>query len=266
MKYRLAAIDLDETLLDSFHQISERNAAAVRMLAASGVTCVIASGRMYEATTRYARELGLQAPIICYNGAMVKHTASKEVWLHNRVPAGPSMRIIEFCHSRGHHLNFYLDDHLFVERRSEWADFYLRQTGSPMEAVGSLLPLRGSEPTKMILIDTPEVTDGLLVQFREEFGPSLYITKTNSQYLEFMNPAANKGAALALVAERLGISRAETIAFGDGANDLPMIQWAGLGVSMGSAKPEVLAAADKIAPPYDEDGLATVIEEILGIL
>ncbi|HXG25176.1 MAG TPA: HAD hydrolase family protein, partial [Chthonomonadales bacterium] len=60
------------------------------------------------------------------------------------------------------------------------------------------------------------------------------------------------------------ICQAETLAFGDGRNDVPMITWAGLGIAMGSAKPEVQAAADRIAPPFDEDGLAQAIEELLA--
>jgi Cof subfamily protein (haloacid dehalogenase superfamily) len=266
MSFRLAAIDLDETLLGPDHQISRRNASAVRSLSKNGVTCVIASGRMYEATTRYADELGLADPIISYNGAMVKHRATEDVWLHTRVPGKAASIVIEFCQTNGHHLNYYLNDHLYVAHKGDWAEFYLEQTGSPMEEVGSLMSYLGTEPTKMILIDAPEETDRLLTQFRAEFGPSLYITKTNPQYLEFMNPAANKGIALALVAERLGIDQEDTVAFGDGTNDLPMIEWAGLGVAMGSAKPEVLAAANRIAPPYDEDGLAVVIEGILDLL
>src|SRR5207302_7713029 len=110
---------------------------------------------------------------------------------------------------------------------------YLRQTGSPMEEIGDLRPLCGTEPTKMILIDTPETTDRLLEQFRARYGGALYITKTNPEYLEFMNPTASKGEALRLTAKRLGTAQAETIAFGDGNNDLPMIEWAGLGVAMG---------------------------------
>jgi hydroxymethylpyrimidine pyrophosphatase-like HAD family hydrolase len=78
-----------------------------------------------------------------------------------------------------------------------------------------------------------------------------------------MNPAASTGAALALVANRLGVAREEVIAFGDGNNDLPMIEWAGLGVAMGTARPHILAAADDIAPPYDEDGLGIYIERLL---
>jgi hypothetical protein len=264
--YRLAAIDLDDTLLGPDHRISARNARAVRALIERGVICVIASGRMHEATTRFADELGLDAPIISYNGSMVKQPHDNDrraVWLHLRVPAGPAAEVIRFCAEHGHHLNYYLNDHLYMAARTEWAEFYLRQTGSPVEVVGDFAPLSGTEPTKMILIDAPEMTDRLLDQFRAHFGDSLYITKTNPQYLEFMNPAASKGAALELVANRLGIAREETVAFGDGNNDLPMIQWAGLGVAMGAAKPHIRAAADEVAPPFDEDGLGIYIERLM---
>jgi Cof subfamily protein (haloacid dehalogenase superfamily) len=262
--YALAAIDLDETLLGPDHQISVRNARAIRALSARGITCVIASGRMHEATTRFADELGLDSPIISYNGSMVKHPGTGEVWSHIRVPAAPAAEVVRFCAARGYHLNYYLNDHLYVAARTQWAEFYLRQTGSPMEVVGSLETYAGSEPTKMILIDAPETTDDLLTRFQDQFGDSLTITKTNPQYLEFMNPAASKGKALAMVAGRLGIDREATIAFGDGNNDLPMIAWAGTGVVMGTARPHILAAADEIAPPYDEDGLGLYIERLLA--
>ena len=262
--YQLAAIDLDDTLLGPDHLISARNLHAVRALVARGVTCVIASGRMHEATTRFANEIGLETPIISYNGAMVKNPHTGEVWQHIQTPAEPSAEIVGFCKENGHHLNYYLNDHLYVSRRTRWAEFYLSQTGSPMEVVGDLTQFAGSEPTKMILIDTSEVTDNLLLRFREQFGESLYITKTNPEYLEFMNANTNKGLALKLVAERMGIPQHATIAFGDGNNDLAMIKWAGMGVAMGTAKEHIKQAADRIAPPYDEDGLGIFIEQLLA--
>jgi Cof subfamily protein (haloacid dehalogenase superfamily) len=261
--YRLAAMDLDETLLGPDHRISERNARAVRALAAQGVVCVIASGRMHEATTRFADELGLDRPIISYNGAMVKHPRTGEVWHHLPMPAAPAAEIVRYCAENRMHLNYYLNDHLYVAERGGWAEFYLRHTGSPMEVVGDLTSLIGTQPTKLILIDAPETTRRLLGHFRERFGDSLYITITNAEYLEFMNPAANKGVALELTAQRLGIPREQVIAFGDGNNDLPMIAWAGLGVAMGTARPAVRAAADRLAPPYDADGLGVFIEELM---
>ena len=219
---------------------------------------------MHEATVRYCNELGVSAPVLSYNGAMVKHTGSGEVWHHLRVPARPAAEVVRFCAEQNHHLNYYLDDHLYVASRTEWAEFYVRQTGSPMEEIGDLRGFAGSRPTKMILIDGEDVTDTLFESMTALHGTSMYITKTNAEYLEFMNPDANKGTALKLVAERLGIPREEVAAFGDGDNDLSMIQWAGVGVAMGNAKPAVLAAADRVAPVCDEDGLACAVEEMLG--
>lgn len=261
--YRLAAIDLDGTLLGPDHRISPRNARAIHSLKQAGVTCVIASGRMHQATVRFAQELGIEGPIISYNGAMVREVRTREVWHHLRVPAGPAAEVIRFCAQNGYHLNYYLNDHLYVAERGPWAEFYVRQTGSPMEVIGDLLPLQGTEPTKMILIDDPSTIEELLGEFRQRFGNALYITRTNPEYLEFMNPKADKGAALELVASRLGISREETLAFGDGENDIPMIRWAGLGVAMQDASAKVRSVADAEAPPHDADGLAQFIEDLL---
>jgi Cof subfamily protein (haloacid dehalogenase superfamily) len=263
-RYKLAAIDLDETLLGPDHQVSERNARAVRSMREAGITCVIASGRMHEATTRYAEQLGLVGPIISYGGAMVRHSGTGEVWQQLAVPAESAAEVVRFCADNGFHLNFYLDDVVWVAERGPWAEFYLRQTGSPMTVVGDLAGFIGKEPTKMILIDTPEKTDELMRYFAERFGPKVALLKTNPEYLEFMNPAASKASALQLVAQRLDIRREETVAFGDGNNDVPMIQWAGLGVAMGSGSPAAIAAADRVAPPFHEDGFGMVVEELLA--
>jgi Cof subfamily protein (haloacid dehalogenase superfamily) len=261
--YRLAAIDLDETLLGSDHTISERNARAVRALVNRGVVCMIASGRMHEATTRYADELGLTGPIISYNGAMVKDIANSDVWLHHRVPAESAAEVIRFCAEHHFHLNYYLNDRLYVAERGDWAEFYIRQTGSPMEVVGDLGPFRGTEPTKMIVIDSPDATDRLLASFQFQFGSSLYITKTNPQYLEFMNQSASKGAALEVVAKGLDVPRDAVVAFGDGHNDVSMLKWAGMSIAMGTGKEEAKAVAHRIAPPFYEDGFGLAVEQLL---
>ncbi len=263
--YKLIAVDLDETLLGPDHRILPRNARAVRAVADLGVACVIASGRMHEATTAFAAELGLDDPIVSYNGAMVRVPSTRELWHHERVPAEAASAVIEYCARDGYHLNYYLDDRLYVANRGEWAEFYVEHTGSPMEVVGSLDHLIGTDPTKMILIDAPDVTRRLEAEFVERFGTSLYITRTNPEYLEFMNPNANKGRALELVAARLGVPREQVAAFGDGRNDLPMIRWAGLGVAMGTGRREVIEVADRVAPPYDASGLAVVLEDLFSL-
>ena len=101
--------------------------------------------------------------------------------------------------------------------------------------------------------------------FKGEFGDTLYITKTEDEYLEFMDPAVNKGHALTEVATHLGLTASECAAFGDSFNDMPMLEWAGLGVAMASGRDELKAIAQKIAPPADDDGVAAVLAELFPI-
>ena len=261
--YKLAAIDLDGTLLGPDHLIPERNKRAIKALLERGVRCVIASGRMHESTTCFAQELDLEEPIISYNGAMVRDPITDATWHHLTVPEDPARDVIIYCRENGYHLNYYLNNHLFAATFNQWAELYVNQTHSPLEVVGDLTRFCGTRPTKMILINSPAQTDSLLPYFRERLGDELYITKSNPEYLEFMNAKADKGSALKLVADRMGVKQSEVMAFGDGGNDMPMLQWAGLGVAMGEATPVVQASADSVASCYEMGGLGAFIEGLL---
>jgi len=118
---------------------------------------------------------------------------------------------------------------------------------------------------KVLIVDEPEVILRLCSELTPHFAGRAYVTISNAEYLEFMPPHVDKGQALAVVAEYYGIAQDKVIAFGDAGNDVPAIRWAGLGVAMDNAKPDVKAVADRIAPPYDEDGVAVVLEEIFGL-
>ncbi len=264
--YRLCAIDMDDTLLGPDHAVSEFNAAAVRAVVALGVSVVIASGRMHEATLPFVEQLGLTTPIISYNGAMVKNPHTGEVWLHERIDAGVATQVMDYAHVHDLQLNYYLDDHFYSVAYTEWAQLYHARTNAPIEIKPDLYTtLRNTAPTKMIIVDSKERTDSLLPPFREQFGANLYVTKSNDEYLEMMPPRANKAAALAIVAARFGCTAAETIAFGDSYNDIPMLQWAGLGIAVGNAKPEAIAAADRTVLRSAENGVGIALQEIFHL-
>ncbi|HZT40660.1 MAG TPA: Cof-type HAD-IIB family hydrolase [Chthonomonadaceae bacterium] len=266
LPYRLCAIDLDDTLLGPDHQISARNARAVAAAIAKGVTVVLASGRMHESTLIFARQLGLDTPVISYHGALVKHARTGEVWWHERLPGDLGAVVLDYCSEHSLHLNFYLNDHLYVAAYTPWIKLYHERTSSPFEVLPDFyVTLRGAAPTKLIIIDTPETTDRLLPYFQDLFADSLYITKSNVEYLEFTSPNVNKGRALEMVAHRFGFTAADTIAFGDSWNDVPMLQWAGLGVAVGNARPEVIAVADRVIGRSEEDGVGVALEEIFGL-
>jgi Cof subfamily protein (haloacid dehalogenase superfamily) len=261
LTYRLAAIDLDGTLLHSgTHTVSPGNAAAVERAMARGATIVLASGRQHETIAAFAEEMHIPAdtPIISYNGALTR-TLGGETLSHQPVPAEAATTVVHDSAKHGHHLNYYLDDVLYVRERTHWAEVYQERTGSIPHVVHDLARFDGRRPTKILLIDTKDVTDRLLTHFQRQFGDSLYVTKTEDEYLEFMDRGVSKGAALARVADALGVPQAQCVAFGDSYNDISMLEWAGLGVAMSSGRAEAKAAADTLAPPADEDGVAVLL-------
>jgi Cof subfamily protein (haloacid dehalogenase superfamily) len=267
MIYKLAAIDLDGTLLHSgTHDITNGNAVGVREAVRNGAQIVLASGRQWVTISKFAQQLDLPltAPIVAYNGAMIR-TSGGDLWFHQPLPADAAAQIVAYCAANGYHLNYYLNDELYVRDHTKWVDIYRKRTGTVAHITGNLGRFDGQRPTKLILVDTLETTNRLLIDFQGVFGDTLYITKTEDEYLEFMDPNVNKGRALAEIAQRLGLAADECAAFGDSFNDMPMLEWAGLGVAMASGRDELKAIAQRIAPRADDDGVAAVLAELFPV-
>ena len=266
MKYQLAAIDLDGTLLNSkTHKISVANALAVKRALSNNVIVVLASGRQHETIAAFAAELHIpqSTPLISYNGAMIR-TLAGETWEHQPVPAEYAQAIVHFCAEHNYHLNYYYKDTLYVRYATHWGETYQSRTGSVPRVTYDLLKFDGCQPTKLLLIDTKDVTDSLLIRFQNQFGGSLYITKTEDEYLEFMAPDVSKGNALTAVSDRLKIAQDQCAAFGDSFNDISMLEWAGLGIAMMSGRPEAISAADIIAPNADDNGVGILLDQLFS--
>ena len=189
---------------------------------------------------------------------------SKPRFFHKPVPLGKARQVIEVVRQWGLHVNAYVDDELFVERVTPEAERYVRIARVPLHPVGDLLDFLASPPTKLVVVSDEATIDKAMRELRGKFGEALYITKSLPMFCEIAHPGVNKGTALAFLAGHLGIPREETVAIGDGLNDLEMIQWAGLGIAMGNAPQEVKAAAGWVTGPFQEDGAAGALERILG--
>lgn len=265
LPYELISLDLDLTFLDANHHISPRNLAAVRECLTRGARVMITSGRMYYTTLRYAHEMGIDSPTIAYNGAFIKRESTGEVLLDEHLDTATAQELVDFCANQGLHLNYYLDDTLYTAQVTRWSDLYSARTGAEIHPVGDLRIFADRAPTKTLIIDEPERITQLYAELRQHYAGRAYVTISNPEYLEFMPPTVNKGKAVATVAAYYGISQEKVIAFGDAGNDIPALAWAGLGVAMENAKPEAKEAADRIAPPFDADGVAVVLEEVFGL-
>jgi len=265
-RYDVIAVDIDGTLVDSRNEVPRAHEEALRRADRQGVRIVLASGRMIPAVTCVAADLGLTpAPCVGYNGGRVVDAADGRVLFHAPVPADLSSEIVRRFHDLKLHINYYLDDVLYVDTHNPWGDLYATRTGSPQVEVGDLRQFDGECPTKLLVIGAPDVMGRLEPEYRAEYGDRLYVTLTVPEYLEFMHPSVSKATGVAKAAEALGVPRERVAAVGDAWNDQSMIQWAGLGCAMGGAPAPVRAAADVVAPSCDDDGLAWFVNEcVLG--
>lgn len=259
----LLALDLDGTLFGSDLQIAESVRRAIARAQQAGVIVTLATGRSVRGTLPFAKTLQIDAPLICYQGARIQHPTSGEVLLDQPVPGPLAATVVTILSAAGIHVQIYLDDELYVGADRPEIEFYTRLSPVPMpvNVVPHLADLAAQRPpTKIVFIAEEAEVQVWLERLSGEFSSQLSIMRSYPIFGEIAAAECSKGAALAFLAERLGISRQATIAIGDQENDLPMLQWAGLGLAVANAVPAVLAAADRIIPPVWEGGVATAIE------
>ena len=261
---KLIALDLDDTLLRNDLQISPRAKAAIRHAVERGVAVTLATGRMFASALPFAQELGLDLPLITYQGALVKYADGRVVY-HRPIPLGIARELVDFILPYGHHLNVYLNDELFMQQDSPEGQRYAAIAKVPVHLVADLRDIIVTEPTKLVVIAKEPQLDVLAEDLQLNFGNKINLTKSKPYFLELAHPLATKGKALATLAKSLNIEAHEVMAVGDSPNDLDMIKYAGFGVAMGNAVEEVKKYARYITCSNDDDGVAEVIEKfVLG--
>jgi Cof subfamily protein (haloacid dehalogenase superfamily) len=262
---KLIAIDLDGTLVHDAHRIPERNLRALKMVMDQGVTVAIATGRMHSSARDFVERLGipLTTPIISYNGAMVRLPDAPEPLLHVPVPADLAAQVVQHTVQERLHLNYFLDDVLYVTHVDHWARLYQSRAGTVPTPVGDLRRFNGRTPTKLLIATPPPTALDLFAREQALFGDRLYVTHSMPEYIELLNPEVSKGHAVAWLAGHLGLQREQVMAIGDMLNDLPMIEWAGTGVAMPRAVEAVRAAA-QFVPEHEEEGVAETLEKFFA--
>jgi Cof subfamily protein (haloacid dehalogenase superfamily) len=216
---------------------------------------------MFQAVRRY---LTGPEPVVCYQGAAVVDPASGEFLRQVPIPLPLAREAIDAIQRAGFGLNCYVDDELYVAQVTPEAERYASFQHIRLHVVGPLLDWLEREPTKLVVVGDPAALDVLGGELRERFRNRLFIAKSLPYFLEFASPEVSKGSGLAFVSERLGFTAVETVAFGDGENDLELLDWAGYGVAVANAHDEILARADFVCPSAQDQGVAQVIEALLA--
>ena len=275
-RYRLIAIDIDGTLLDSQSQLRPATRAAIQHALAAGVRVALCTGRRYRTALPIAEEAGLALPIVCHSGALIKEAVTHHTLAAEPLPAETVGRLLDAFD------DLALTPFLYVDSADGDTDFYVPR-GAPLSVEHEdylaknakwyqlVDSLRDGVPRQVIQAATfadsavlPEAKRAL----EERLGDAVTIHHLGSpkyigRFLECQSGRASKWCAVATLAAMQGIAAEEIVAVGDDENDISMLRGAGLGVAMENASYAVKSAADVVTASNDGDGVAQVIERVL---
>jgi len=258
MTYRLLALDLDGTVVEQDLTISPGVKDAVERVLEKGVVVTLATGRVFGSALPCAQELGIRAPIISSQGAMIRAPRKRPLaeWT---IPLALAQRLIAVAREAEVKVSAYVGDTLCLEGQSPWL-YPSSVEVRVVEDISSSLP---GEPHKIRFEGDEGVIRALESLLSEQFQGLLNLARPDPFSLQATHPQASKGQGLAYLARHLGIPRQEVMAIGDYDNDVDMVAWAGLGVAVGNASPRLLAVADEIVPPLDEEGAVVAMERYI---
>lgn len=266
---RLAALDIDGTLLDHDLILRDRTRAAIRAAVAHGAIVVLATGRMPSSVRPLAEAIGLRGPLIAYQGALIRELPAPgepgpgRLLHHEPLPAEVAKAAVRWSYAQGlrPHLNHL--ERFIVPEDDPNAEDYSLFLGARAELVDDLEAAIEHPITKVIAVAETPLPDGVLAAARAEFEGRASPTISHPRFLEFVAPGVSKGRAVRWLAHRLGVPLEQTLAIGDQHNDIEMLRAVGHGVAMAGAPAEVRAAACYLAPPVGEEGAAQILEALV---
>ena len=271
MKYRLVALDLDGTLLDSQLQIRRQTIETLQKVREKGVQVMIVTGRHHTAVYPYWHQLDLELPAICCNGTYVYDFRNKRPLVGNPLTLQESVKLLALAREYAVHLMIYVDDVMayesdspHIDRLLQWSATLPEQVRPRIERVASFDKLleEGESLWKFLAFD--EDVDALHV-FDNEVSESLNLGCVWSarNRIDIAHGGNDKGYRLNEFIAQKGILPQEVIAFGDQDNDKDMLKLAGLGVAMGNSREEVRECADYVTGTNDSDGIAEVLQRFI---
>jgi len=265
MKIHLVAIDLDGTLLNSAKEITEATASILRAAREQvGLHIVLATARPPRSVMPFHDLLDLDTPMINYNGALVLDPGADRVVMHRPIPAKTCRGIIQLARS------VHADVLVSAEVMDRWYTdrfdpTYNTETGLLFEPdlVAPVEQWADQSMTKLLLLGRPDRLVEVAHAVRDRFGRQVATVQTEGHMIQIMHATVSKARALRVVAAEMNLRRGQVMAIGDNANDVGMLQWAGIAVAMANASPEALAVADHVADHHDADGAAHAVRQLI---
>lgn len=261
---KMAAIDVDGTLLRSDGKISAATVAAIREAVRAGKKVVLATARPPRGVLAICRHLGLTGPHVLHNGALVHDVLEGKTLLHIPLPGALARQVIEVARRHDPQVSIGVEvvDRFYTDRLDTQLGAEPSLDLSNVDSAHLEQVLSGEVTKVMMLGDAGRLgatQDELAVRGKGRLGFAF----SHMRLLQVVHHMASKAEALDRLAKAWGIAPSSVMAIGDAPNDLPMLRWAGLGVAVVNAWDSVKAAAKLVVPGQDEDGVAYAIRQHL---
>lgn len=264
---KMLVLDIDGTIIRKDFTYSQALKNTLEELKNEGVKVVIATGRMHDGAVPLARELGLDTPIVSYQGSMVRNFRhNDEILYSKRMSAQQAKKVIDYFRKQGVHINAYSGDKLYVEQEDDLIKEYINHRFVEYNVLESLDELDLSKLDKLLCIENDqEKMQKVVDDLSKMFAGELFIVKSMRHYCEVTHIDATKGKAIEFLCKYWNIDIKETMAIGDQDNDIEMVKTAGTGVAMGNATENLKAAADFVTKSVEEDGVVFAVEKFIGV-
>lgn len=264
--YKFIAIDMDGTLLKEDKSISKETYRAIQRAKSKDVKVVLTTGRPIHGVIPYLKQLNLISKddyAIAYNGALIQNTETKDIIAQTLMSFEDAHYLYRLSQKLNVNIHALTDKNCITPKWSKYSQLESDLNAIPMEYVDFNNLDKNTTIVKIMFIDEPEILQKAVDNLPKEIYEKYTVLRSAPYFLEFLDKNVNKGQGVKTLAKKLGIKKEEVICVGDAGNDLHMIQFAGLGVAMGNAFPEVKKAADYVTLSNEEDGVAHVIDKFI---
>lgn len=271
---KLICIDMDGTLLNSNHEVTERNKEVLRKAHSKGINIALTTGRIFVSARYYSDLIGINAPVIASNGAYIKNNYEDRAILEGALDKKTAIEIYKIVHKHNLNINFNSWDTLIREKEvpKNHAYYIMNKYITEEKRVKFLVTndiistINNFEGTllKGIVIEEKENKDNLWAakkEIKEKFKDKLHVVSSGSDNFEIMDGSISKGNAVLHLAKSLNINKDEIMCIGDSENDISMLKVAGVSVAMGNANEIVKEIADFITDTNNNDGVSKAIEK-----
>jgi Cof subfamily protein (haloacid dehalogenase superfamily) len=266
-RIKYAFFDVDGTIMNSGHRISEATATSILSFKKRGGQYGLASGRPFFGAKKIIQALEVSGPSVFFSGALAVIPGKNQILLQEAVSPTDAASVLEFSRMHDLFIELYTQEGYFIDKGSNWAAIHAQYLGEEPKVTSLDRMIQNERILKLEFIARNSAEEKLLREYGTKnpnlvFGYGFGAAHPGTPFVNVTSTKASREAAFACILSHLGIAAEEIVAFGDAEADIPFLKLAGLGVAMGNANERVKAAADFVTKSVAEDGVSFVLDQL----